>query len=324
MGKTSLCIRMLELLNTGRMYKASELAAILETNERNIIEYRKELVDCGYYIITTPGKNGGYRLDKSIVIPSLRLTNYEKNIIYDGISYLNCRNDFPNKEKFTEYMGRILSASEFEFKEDHLIINRFPLIMDEERIRFLFNELQTAINYKNVVELKYESQKKSERTYLYHPYELFMYNNAWFVIGWNEKFNNISYFKLNRINDITITDKKFKQLKTYKRSDYIDNYGFVNNGDWYHIEFVAKNVYAQLCKERIYGKNQIIEIIDENNTLVKVDMKNEDDILHYILGMGKNVDVLYPTWLNDKLVDYAKFILEKHENREKNKRAIGK
>ena len=316
MGKTSLCIQMLEILNTGRLYKASELAAILETNVRNIIEYSKELKECGYCIITIPGKNGGYILDKSKVIPALKLTDSEKDVICDAISYLNCRNDFPNKDKFTEYMGRILSASEFEFKEDHLIINRYPLVMDEERIRYLFNELQTAINYMNVVELKYESQKKTERTYLYHPYELFMYNNAWFVIGWNEKFNNITYFKLNRINDIMITDKKFKKLKTYKRSDYIDNYGFVNNGDWYHVEFIAKNVYAQLCKERIYGKNQFVEIIDEKNTLVKVDMQNKENIIQFILGFGKDIEVIEPQWLKDELIDCAEFILKNYNKKE--------
>ena len=32
---------MLELLNTGRIFKAQELADILETNVRNIIEYKK-------------------------------------------------------------------------------------------------------------------------------------------------------------------------------------------------------------------------------------------------------------------------------------------
>ena len=42
MGKAASCIRMLQILNTGRIYKVSELAELLETNPRNIIEYKKE------------------------------------------------------------------------------------------------------------------------------------------------------------------------------------------------------------------------------------------------------------------------------------------
>ena len=39
-SKTTLCIRMLQILNSGRIYKVSELANLLETNPRNIIEYK--------------------------------------------------------------------------------------------------------------------------------------------------------------------------------------------------------------------------------------------------------------------------------------------
>ena len=67
MGKTALCIRMLQILNTGRIYKVTELAEILNTNPRNIYEYKKELdeisIDSGFYIETIPGKYGGYKLN---------------------------------------------------------------------------------------------------------------------------------------------------------------------------------------------------------------------------------------------------------------------
>ena len=65
MGKSAMCIQMLQILNSGRVYKASELADLLETNPRNIIEYKKELEEAGYYIISIPGKFGGYQLDKT-------------------------------------------------------------------------------------------------------------------------------------------------------------------------------------------------------------------------------------------------------------------
>lgn len=63
MSKTNKCIQMLQLLNTGCVYKISELADRLETNPRNILEYKKELEDSGYNIVSIPGRYGGYRLD---------------------------------------------------------------------------------------------------------------------------------------------------------------------------------------------------------------------------------------------------------------------
>lgn len=43
MGKTAKCIKMLRILNTERIYKVKELADLLETKERNVIDYKEEL-----------------------------------------------------------------------------------------------------------------------------------------------------------------------------------------------------------------------------------------------------------------------------------------
>ncbi len=78
MGKASMCIQMLQILRSGRVYKCTELAELLETNPRNVIEYKKELEEAGYYIVSIPGKYGGYKLEQGSLIPSLNLSNEEK------------------------------------------------------------------------------------------------------------------------------------------------------------------------------------------------------------------------------------------------------
>ena len=88
MSKTSICIQMLELLNTGRVFKAQELADILETNVRNVIEYKKELELAGYYITSIPGKYGGYKLERSSIMPSIQLSSVEKQVLKNYKSFL--------------------------------------------------------------------------------------------------------------------------------------------------------------------------------------------------------------------------------------------
>ena len=76
MGKAAMCIRMLQILNTGRIYKISELADLLDTNPRNIIEYKKELEEVAeqenhaFFIETIPGRYGGD-------IDLVRITSYQ-------------------------------------------------------------------------------------------------------------------------------------------------------------------------------------------------------------------------------------------------------
>ena len=100
MGKAAMCMKMLQILNTGRVYKCSELASLLDTNSRNIIEYKKELEEAGYYIISIPGKYGGYKLDKSDTFPSLKLKEEERKALIDSLEFILSRKKFTNCKLF--------------------------------------------------------------------------------------------------------------------------------------------------------------------------------------------------------------------------------
>ena len=323
MGKAAMCIRMLQILNTGRIYKISELAELLQTSPRNVIEYKKELNEVAtesnyeFYIRNVPGRYGGYVLDGNAVLPSLNFNAAEKESLVEAINYLSSRNDFMKKDYLQVAIGKIISSismNEIKKEENMTIINRFPLAMKQEDIQFRYDTLLSGINNKKVVEFTYLNQKNEIKKRVFDPYELFMYNNAWFVIGWqhNDEVNDVRWFKLNRILEIKKTDKRFTPWSYFQRQDYIDEYGFKSNGEWYHVEFVAYGTYASLVKERIYGKNQVVEPLDDNSTKVSVDMQNKESIRVFVLGFGNNVTVIEPQWLKDDLVDIGKKLIEKY------------
>jgi len=324
MGKAAMCIRMLQILNTGRTYKVSELADLLDTNPRNVIEYKKELDEvaafygAGFYIDTIPGRYGGYKLRNSAILPSLTLTETEKASLVEGVGYLSARNDFMKKKELQIAMGKILSTmtmSDIRNEDSMLVINRYPLAMSEEDIRERFDILKSAIKKKVSVSFTYLTQKNELKERLLDPYDLVMYNNAYFVIGWlhSENRPDIYPFKLNRISNLKITDKKFSIWKYYNKTKFVDEHGFKTNGEWHHVEFIATGSYASLVKERIYGKNQVVEPIDANSTKVIVDMQNEENIRVFVLGFGKNIKVLKPEWLIDDLKEISQHILNEYK-----------
>ena len=132
---------------------------------------------------------------------------------------------------------------------------------------------------------------------------LIMYNNAWFRLGFDESKGDIRYFKLKRIQNFAVQHRKFVQLLTYKESDYLDEYGMKNNGEWYPIKLKLTGNYAMLVKERIYGKDQTIEEVDDKTTILSVKMQNSDSILKFVLGYGVDCEVLEPDWLKDKVAE---------------------
>lgn len=310
MGKTSMCIKMLELLNTGRVFKAIELANILETNVRNIIEYKKELEEAGYYITSIPGKYGGYKLETNSLFPTLKLTEGEKDALLESFGFIVNKKDFVKKNEYIKGMSKVFCNFQYSNKNnDVTILNRFPLTMPENEIKERYTAIEYCIKEKKVLEINYLSLKNVIKTHRVHPYKIYSYNNAWFFLAWHEKKGDVGYYKINRIDSYSITDDSFRVWKCFNEKDYIDETGMKKNGDYFHIEFIAKNQYASLVKERIYGKNQIVEAIDDYNTKVSVDMQNKENIIVFILGFGKNIEVIEPMWLKEELINISNYIL---------------
>ncbi|MCI7530417.1 MAG: YafY family transcriptional regulator [Christensenellaceae bacterium] len=303
MGKSAMCIQMLQILNSGRVYKASELADLLETNPRNIIEYKKELEEAGYYIISIPGKFGGYQLDKTAIMPSLKFTEEEKKAVSDGAGYLEARNDFLLKKDFQTAMSKIYSSMRHsEPQVEPLVLDRFPLSMQNKEIVDRYNALEKCILRQFKIKLQYLSLKNEMTDRIFHPYRLFMYNNAWYVIGFDEKSGEIRYFKLNRINSFEIrSEQKFRRLLTYNESDYFDEYGMKQNGEWYPIKLQLFDQYAMLVKERVYGKNQTVEALEDGSSILTCEMQNKENIKVFVLGFGEHCKVLEPEWLREEI-----------------------
>lgn len=292
MSKTSNCIKMLRILKTHGRINKSELANLLDTNPRNISEYVKELESAGYLVDVYSGKNGGYELRNDAFLPSFRLNEEELNAITQGIEYLRARNDFALKDELNLALSKILSDNKKLDYEEISIINRFPLKMPIEEIKKRLLTLQESIKTKCKVKIVYSSLENKSKTHILSPLKIFMFNNAWFVLALDDELNKILYFKLNRIEKINLLESKFRIPLYYKESDYLDEFGMKNNGNWYSLELKITGKSAVLIKERIYGRNQQIIDQDDGSIILKVEMQNEDDVDGFILKMKDSCEVL--------------------------------
>lgn len=313
MNKTANCLKMLQYLNSGRVYKISELAERLETNPRNIIEYRNELENAGYVIISIAGKYGGYKLDETSTLPTVKLTADEKLALVEGAGYLAARNDFLHKAQYESAMSKVYSAVNHTDNREVLptVITRFPLAMSEEEISRRYNAVQRCIYGRLKLKITYLSAKNEQAQRTIHPYNLYMYNNAWFVIAFDELRGEVKYFKLNRIKAFEVRDgERFRRLLSYKASDYVDRFGMKNNGEWYEFELELTGKYAMLVQERIYGRDQVVTPIDAERTRLKVTMQNKTDVVSFVMGFGRYCKVLEPQWLKEEVAESCRLILD--------------
>ena len=110
MLKTALCIQMLKILFSRDVVSIKELADELETNPRNIPEYRNEQEAAGYVIEAVRGRYGGYRLKKGSILPAVRLTEDEKKSMVEALDYLSQCATFSSVSAYKSAMGKIIMS----------------------------------------------------------------------------------------------------------------------------------------------------------------------------------------------------------------------
>lgn len=302
MSKTSVTLGMLRLLATQQTIKVSDFAELLETNPRNILEYKKELETAGFVIDSIPGRYGGYRLSTKALMPTLRIKSNEKKALDEGLNYLKNRNDFLFIDDYLKAMGSIYSSLETDTIYDEMtIINRFPLVMSEQKIKDRYMFLDLAIKDQYVIKITYQSQNHKEKTHHIHPYKLYMYNNAWFIIAWNESVHDVGFFKLNRILTYETTKMTFEISQTFQVNQYLDKFGMKSNDEEYRLKLKITPPYQFLVTERIYGKDQSLEFIDDQTTILNVTMRHLNQIKAFILGFGGSCEVIEPIELRNQI-----------------------
>ena len=322
-----MCMRMLEVLKSRDVISRKELAEILETNERNINEYKMELENCGYEIDSHYGPQGGYSLNKEIIFPTLKLTQDEKKALMDANEYLNSRYDFLHNKNYSMAIGKVLSnvkVNDSILRKPPIIIDRFPLSMAREEIEKRYDLFQEAIDNTKKVEIDYISSANKLNHHLIHPYQLFMFNLAWYVLAFvdyskqTESMNKIAskptYFKLNRIENVKLTHEEYSYNYNFNIKEFLDSFGMKNNGDFIPIELKLRPPYAALVKERIYGKNQEIISVDKDTTILKCEMQNINNVVSFILGFGSKVEILSPDFVKEKVKEEALKLIQNLES----------
>ncbi len=300
MGKTSASIKLIQILSANNDFvSADDLAIMLDTNKRNIREYVAEVEEAGYIIESKRGVTGGYRMLSKSTLPSPKLTKEETKAIKDSYEFLR-DHDYELLDDFSNATQKFLSSKDEDANElSKYIFEKYPLSMDKKNLMDRYQTLSQAIEDQYQCDITYNSVNNKLQQHTIQPYKLFYYNGGWFVLAYEPIKNDFVYFKLNRMVQVYKTKTHFTKMD-FDLDDYLDEFGLKKNGDYYPVElaFNGINIYIE---ERTYGKNQQLEIVDDNNIILRCEMQNKDMIKSFVLSFGSRCKVLSPDWLKESV-----------------------
>ena len=302
MSKVGNALRMLVLLKSRGKMTVKEIADELEIGTRQVERYKEYLDEAGINIKTIPGKYGGYVFEHIEYLSGLDLTEGEFFALQSAEQQLK-HDEFVHLQDFKSLVNKICALKkESAIKPTDYFIKHRSANSHFEKEKKIWLDINTAIITYKKIKILYGSLKKEEVERVVRPYAIFQYDGSLYLVGFCERRNEIRQFKLSRISKYEIVNEKFEKDKNFNLKEYMSNNFGIYQDEEIELKLLIKYPMAQIVKEKVWVKNQIItENRDENSILFQAKMKGKVEIKSWILSMGSSVEVLEPETLRNEL-----------------------
>ncbi len=307
-SKLQLILEVLAKLYASPNYvKGSEIAELLNINQRGVRRLIEELRQLGYQIEAQPGIYGGYKLLKGNLFLPLIIEEKYQVAWQELLSYVISSKDLANYTTIIELLNALSILGEnppLKIYESYQGFQLNPII--KRRIDQAYYLLETAIKKQQVVRIVYERANSNlTNQFEFVPYQLLVYNQSYYIKGHYFKEHEVRTLKLSRIKEIVVTKKLF-----------VFDEAFLNKTD--DLPF-SETAFAKIAislkinqtradlKDYIFGENQEI-IEDETHFILNCEMYGNLVIESFVYSLGADCEVLAPLWLKEAVKKQAKLL----------------
>lgn len=305
MNRSALCIKMLHILyGRSKPISSLELAKMLETNPRNVQEFKRELEIAGYVIDSTSGKYGGYLLNEDSIFPSLALDSDEKEAINEALTYLKAQKNFIYYPKFELAMNKLKAKGNHSSRSKETIyLNESRKTLSENESEML-DKIVTCKEQHKTLSFMYRSSYHntiSKRNVL--PYEIIVTDEGFYLLADDKTKNKTSgfkYFKIvdERMSDVKLLDQSFTRDIDFKISDHIGSTTLMK--EMYEVELEIYGINARLVNEREI-ENLISKSFKDDVLSIKFMMEGNLRLKNFILSLGSECKVISPENIKEEI-----------------------
>ena len=247
-------------------------------------------------------------------------TDAELRLLIDGVlssKYISAKysSDLIKKisglsnKYFAKHIKHIYSVNSWEKTENVSVFYSIEIIDEavetNRQVKFTYN--------------KYGKDKKLHRSAVHtvSPYQMILHNQRYYLMGYNEKWKDIRYYRLDRITDIDITDSAITPLREIK--------GYENGIDYKRYSSMMPYMFADepqpievLAEE--WALDQIIDWFGKDISIEKsgekylIKVKASINAMEYWAMQYLNaVEILKPAELRDRIRNNLQQANEKYK-----------
>ncbi|QOY36795.1 WYL domain-containing protein [Anaerobacillus isosaccharinicus] len=181
---------------------------------------------------------------------------------------------------------------------------------ESSKVKYTIYNLHNAINDQKIIQFQYGRYNvdkefilsRNKQFYYLHPYCLIWNNDYYYLIGWYPEEKELRHYRVDRMVNVKVTDKKFKKENSFDPSKYTKQLFNMYGGEEKWIEIKFKNNLINVIIDR-FGKEVPITREGDNDFILKTKAVISDGLVQWLLTCGANAFVLGPTELKKRMME---------------------
>ncbi len=211
-------------LQTKRLITASELANKFAVSVRTIYRDIRALEQSGVPIFTEEGK--GYSLMEHYRLPPVMFTENEANALITAEQIIGKNVDGSFVKTYSEVIEKIKAVLKHSTKDKANLLSERVYFAENETQQRTSNHLssiQFALTNFHPVQINYLDQANNKTYRVVEPFALLSTQEKWLLVAWCRLRETFRFFRLDRINQLTVLSEKFEPHKL-SLEEYFEKY----------------------------------------------------------------------------------------------------
>ncbi|MBE1555842.1 helix-turn-helix transcriptional regulator [Sporosarcina limicola] len=303
--KLNRLLTMTMILINRKKVKAQEFAELFDVSIRTVYRDVEALSSAGIPVISYQGADGGislidgYRIDKQI------LTKEELNSMSIALKSVLTAYQDPHAEAVLEKITGIAGDKD-KSSIDYVFIDESPWgqsVYVKEKLTIVKQAIEASI----CVKFTYSDSNKLVTSRTIEPHTLVQKGRTWYVYGYCLLKNEFRLFKLARIKDLQLCNESFIR-KAINLSE------LPWDKAWYSPENTVSLKLAfhpdiRLKMVDMFG----VELIEDGQSIVKVEIPEDEWLYGFILSFTDKVEVLEPIHIREIIKDKVRKMFHIYE-----------
>lgn len=187
--------------------------------------------------------------------------------------------------------------------ENNLHIGHRPY-KEYGEFRETINTINEAVSDQRHIDILYYTiSRKEESKRRVAPYNIWLFDGSFYLVGYCKKRQDIRMFALDRIKQLTLSNESFERPDDFNIEEFMGSSFGVFQGKPENVKIKFSKDVAEYIKEKNWHDTQKITQQEDGSVIFEADVAGLEEIRFWVLSWGANAVVLSPESLKISIKD---------------------